>query len=348
MQPHFAATISGAFRMVPFATQPHDSSHPQWESWHARAQRLATLLPDFEIAAHYDTLQAVLELKARHDAVIVAHNYQAPLITAGVADFTGDSLAMARFAADSQARTIVVCGVYFMAESTKLLCPEKRVLIPNLNAGCSLAESITAHDVRGLRRRYPGVPVVAYVNSSAAVKAEVDVCCTSANAVAVAQGLNAPRLIMLPDRHLGHYVAQRTGLEVITWTGECEVHVKYAGADIAAYRREMNAVVLAHPECPSDVQQQADFVGSTSEMARYLSRHQPARVLLLTECSMADNVSLHHPAIQFLKPCNLCSHMKSITLDGVAQTLRNLSNEVQVDEAVAVRARRSLQRMLAH
>jgi quinolinate synthase len=330
----------------PMNTAFAPSVHLPAAALNAALYRLSAALPDAEIAAHYATIKRVLELKERHDAVIVAHNYQVPLITAGIADFTGDSLAMARYAAMSTAKTIVVCGVYFMAESAKLLCPDKRVLIPNLDAGCSLAESITAVQVRELRQRYPGVPVVAYVNTAAAVKAEVDVCCTSANAVAVARGLQSRRIILLPDRHLAEYVALQTGMDVISWPGECEVHAQYAGADIAGYRRDMQATVLAHPECPREVQQQADFVGSTSDMARYLSEHQPERVLLLTECSMADNVAMQYPNIQFLKPCNLCRHMKSITLQGVADVLGAMTDEVQIDEQIAVRARRSLQRML--
>ena len=314
----------------------------------ALSQRLARSVPEPEIALAWPLIERILELKQRHGAVVVAHNYQVPLITAGIADFTGDSLAMARFGADSTAQTIVVCGVYFMAESAKLLSPGKRVLAPNPDAGCSLAESVTAADVRLLRAQYPGVPVVAYVNTSAAVKAEADVCCTSANAVAIARSLGVRRLIMLPDRHLAGYVARQTGVEVIPWAGDCEVHVRYAGTDIASYRRDLQATVLAHPECPREVQEQADFVGSTGDMGRYLARERPARVLLLTECSMADNVALDHPEIEFLRPCNLCSHMKSITLQGVADALERLAPEVRLDPQLAVRARRSLERMLQH
>lgn len=321
---------------------------PPAPRWNSLRQRLAHLIPSPEIELNLPLLDRITALKARHDAVIVAHNYQVPLITTGVADFTGDSLAMARYAAHSEARTIVVCGVYFMAESTKLLCPDKRVLIPNLDAGCSLAESITAEDVRALRHRYPGVPVVTYVNTSAAVKAEADVCCTSANAAAVARSLGTPRLILVPDRHLAGYVAAQTGLEIITWPGECEVHARYSGIQIEDYRRAAQVTVLAHPECPRDIQERADFVGSTADMSRYLSTHRPGRVLLLTECSMADNVSVQHPGIEFLRPCNLCRHMKSITLAGVAEVLENACNEVHLDHTVAERARRSLERMLQH
>jgi quinolinate synthase len=309
--------------------------------------RLAHLVPEPEIALSYPLLERIAALKDKLGASVVAHNYQVPLITAGVADFTGDSLEMARFAARCDAEVIVVCGVHFMAESVKLLCPGKRVLLPSPDAGCSLAGSITAAGVRDLRRRHPGIPVVAYVNTSAAVKAEADICCTSANAVEVALSLRELRLIMLPDRHLARYVAGRTGLDVIAWGGECEVHAKYAGTDIAEYRASTGAVVLAHPECPQDVQEQADFVGSTSAMARYLGERRPERVLLLTECSMADTVSVAYPDIQFLRPCNLCGYMKTVTLERIADALQALRHDVTIDEAVAVRARRSLERMLA-
>lgn len=309
--------------------------------------RLRRVVPEAEIAVNLPLLRSIEALKAQHDAVIVAHNYQSPLIAAGIADFVGDSLAMARYAARCTARVIVVCGVHFMAETVKLLCPDKRVLLPNLQARCSLADSIDADYVRSLRQSYPGLPIVAYVNTPAAVKAESDVCCTSANAVAVALSLGVPSLIMLPDRHLARYVARETGLHIMTCHGQCEVHVKFSGTDIEAYRRDCAAVVLAHPECTADVQDSADFVGSTSAMGRYLEENRPRRVLLLTECSMADNLSLDHPEIEFLKPCNLCSYMKCITLFGVALVLEDLSNEIDVDAAVAQRARRSVERMLS-
>ena len=308
--------------------------------------RLGRLMPAPEIELALPILERIARLKADRDAVVVAHNYQIPLITNGIADFVGDSLAMARFAARSRARVIVVCGVHFMAETAKLLCPDKTVLSPNPLAGCSLAESVSAEDIRDLRRRHPDTPVVAYVNTSAAVKAESDVCCTSANAVAVARSLASPALIMAPDRHLAGYVARRTGLRVIDSGGQCEVHVRFSGAEVSAYRRDADAVVLAHPECPRDVQESADFVGSTGAMADYLAAHRPRRVLLLTECSMADNVSVGHPEIEFLKPCNLCHHMKSITLGGVARALASDDAGIHIDPALAERARRPIERML--
>jgi quinolinate synthase len=308
--------------------------------------RLAPVMPESEIVANWPDLGQILLMKADQDAEIVAHNYQVPLITAGIADFVGDSLAMARFAATSRAGTIIVCGVHFMAETVKLLCPDKRVLLPNLNARCSLADSINADYVHALRIAYPDLPVVAYVNTSAEVKAESDICCTSANAVDVARRLAVPRIIMVPDRHLAGYVARKTGIEVVNSGGECEVHAKYSGAQIAQFRRERNATVLAHPECSEDVQQRADFVGSTSAMIQYLHKTRPRRVLLLTECSMADNISIDLPGIEFLRPCNLCSYMKSITLSGVARSLQDGCNEIEIAPEIAGRARRAVRRML--
>ncbi|MGA2710152.1 MAG: quinolinate synthase NadA [Steroidobacteraceae bacterium] len=309
--------------------------------------RLARLMPEAEIMLNLPVLESIIDLKAEHDAVVVAHNYQVPLITAGIADFVGDSLAMARYATQCAARTIVVCGVHFMAETVKLLCPDKHVLLPNMNARCSLADSIDAEYVRMMRRSYPGLPIVAYVNTSAEVKAEADICCTSANAIAVARSFGVSRLIMLPDQHLAGYVARSTGIEVLSSDGQCDVHARYSGTDIAAYREDHDAVVLAHPECPVDVQIAADFVGSTAAMARYLREKRPRKVLLLTECSMADNIFLEHPDIEFLKPCNLCIFMKSITLGGVARVLEDGCNEIEIDAEIARRARVAVTRMLA-
>lgn len=319
----------------------------RWLDGRGLVARLAHVVPEAEIVLSLPLLDSIVALKRDRRAVVVAHNYQTPLITVGIADFVGDSLAMARYAAQCAAPVIVVCGVHFMAETVKLLCPEKTVSLPNMLAGCSLAASILPEDIRDLRARHPGTPVVAYVNTSAAVKAEADVCCTSANAVTVARSLRSPKIIMVPDRHLAGYVAAQTGLEVVSSQGQCEVHAKYAGVDIDGYRAASGAVVLAHPECPQDVQQHADFVGSTSAMADYLTERRPRRVLLLTECSMADNVAVNHPEIEFLKPCNLCSYMKAITLEGVELVLQDRSNEIVIDAALAERARRPIERMLA-
>jgi quinolinate synthase len=309
--------------------------------------RLGHVVPDAEIELGLPLIQQILDLKAQHEAVVVAHNYQVPMITSTIADFTGDSLAMARFAARSKADTIVVCGVEFMAETVKLLCPDQRVLLPSRTAGCSLAESITAPDVVELRHRYPGVPVVAYVNTSAAVKAEADICCTSANAVQVTLSLCCPQVIMVPDQHLAGYVARRCAVEVIPWSGACEVHVGFSADDIRDYRRATDADVLAHPECTAEVQAQASFVGSTSAMVDYLKAVRPRRALLLTECSMADNVAVACPEITFLRPCNLCRHMKSVTLESVTEALHCMEPAVEISTAIAARARRAIERMLA-
>ncbi len=317
------------------------------EDWKSElATRLERVMPSPEVSLCLPLIEEIRALKAQTGAVIVAHNYQVPQITAGVADFTGDSLAMARYAARTDAATIVVCGVRFMAETTRLLCPNRRVLLPAMDAGCSLADSITAADVRALRGQYPGVPVVAYVNTTAAVKAEVDICCTSANAVEVVESLAAARVIMLPDRFLASYVASRVQCEIIPWAGACEVHERFTAADIAPFLNS-NVVVLAHPECPEDVQKAASFVGSTTAMSDYLIRTKPARALLLTECSMADNITVDHPGIHFERPCNLCPHMKRITLERVRDSLRDGTTEIHIEPMIAARARLPLERMLA-
>jgi quinolinate synthase len=294
-------------------------------------------------------IEAILALKRERNAVILAHNYQTPEIFHTVADIVGDSLALAREAAATDAEVIVLAGVHFMAETAKLLNPDKTVVIPDLRAGCSLAESITAEDVRMLRARYPGVPVVTYVNTSAAVKAESDICCTSGNAAKVIASLGTPRVIMLPDEYLAKNVAaQVPGVEVIAWSGRCEVHERFTPQDIRDLREgHPGVVVLAHPECPPEVVAQADFAGSTAAMADYVGEHKPARVALVTECSMSDNVALQHPDIEFVRPCNLCPHMKRITLPGIRRALETLTHEVGIDEELAQRARAAVERMLA-
>jgi quinolinate synthase len=294
-------------------------------------------------------IEAILALKRERNAVILAHNYQTPETFHTVADIVGDSLALAREAAATDAEVIVLAGVHFMAETAKLLNPDKTVVIPDLRAGCSLAESITAEDVRMLRARYPGVPVVTYVNTSAAVKAESDICCTSGNAAKVIASLGTPRVIMLPDEYLAKNVAaQVPGVEVIAWSGRCEVHERFTPQDIRDLREgHPGVVVLAHPECPPEVVAQADFAGSTAAMADYVGEHRPARVALVTECSMSDNVALQHPDIEFVRPCNLCPHMKRITLPGIRRALETLTHEVGIDEELAQRARAAVERMLA-
>ena len=290
-------------------------------------------------------------LKREKNAVILAHNYMTPEIFHGVGDYVGDSLGLAKEAARSNARIIVQAGVHFMAETSKILSPDKTVLIPDLRAGCSLASSITGADVRLIKQRYPGLPVVTYVNTSAEVKAETDICCTSANAVQVVEEAarlwGVDRVIMIPDAFLAKNVARQTHIGIIAWKGRCEVHERFTAADIlevkAAYP---DAQVLAHPECPPDVLEVADFAGSTAAMNDYLLRTKPRRVVLVTECSMADNVAADAPDTEFLRPCNLCPHMKRVSLENIYDALLHNRYEVTVDPAIADRARLAVQRMI--
>ena len=294
-----------------------------------------------------DPVSAIQQLKQTRNAVILAHNYQTPDIYHGVADITGDSLYLARQAVEVEADVIVMCGVHFMAETAKILNPQKTVLIPDLRAGCSLADAITAEDVRVLRQRYPGVPVVTYVNTTAAVKAESDVCCTSANAVKVVESLGVDRVIFLPDTYLGQYVASQTNVDIILWDGCCEVHERFTAQEITEYRQQYPAIdVLAHPECPPEVLAAADYVGSTSGMIQYVQQKQPAQVVMITECSMSDNVAVENPQVEFIRPCQLCPHMKRISIGKVYRTLLNMEFEVTVDATVSQRAQRALQRMI--
>jgi quinolinate synthase len=293
-------------------------------------------------------IAAINRLKRQRNAVILAHNYQTPEIFHGVADIVGDSLQLAREAQRAEADVIVVCGVHFMGETAKILNPARRVIVPDARAGCSLAESITAADVRALRERYPGVPVVTYVNTSAAVKAESDICCTSSNAVAVVESLGAPRVLLLPDEFLANYVASKTDVEIIPWHGHCEVHERFRAIDVEQLRDgDDGVVVIAHPECPPDVIAAADFAGSTSAMIDFVRDHQDRRVVMLTECSMSDNVAVQFPNVEFVRPCNLCPHMKRTTLPKILRSLETLQDEVLVDEPVRIRAQRALEAMIA-
>jgi quinolinate synthase len=311
-------------------------------------RNLAGVLPDFEIAAIKPVIDEIEALKIERRAVVLAHNYMTPDIFHGVADLRGDSLALARMAAATEADVIVMAGVHFMAETAKILSPGKTVLIPDLRAGCSLAESITGADVRLLRQRYPGVPVVTYVNTSADVKAESDICCTSGNAVAVVESLGTDRVIFLPDQYLGRWVASQTGVEVILWEGSCMVHERFTGEQLRNYRKDHPGIrVIAHPECPPDVLAEADFVGSTAGMISWVEKNRPPRVVMVTECSMSDNVAAEVRDVEFVRPCNLCPHMKRITLAGIADALRHMRHEVRVAPAVAERARGAVARMLA-
>jgi quinolinate synthase len=310
-------------------------------------ERVKTVIPAIEWPVLAPYIKAINDLKKVRNAVILAHNYQTPEIFHCVADITGDSLQLAVAAAKSDADVIVQCGVHFMAETSKLLNPDKRVLIPDVRAGCSLAASITGADVRLLRERYPGVPVVTYVNTSADVKAESDICCTSSNAVQVVESLGADRVIFLPDQYLAKWVASQTQVKIIAWTGACEVHERFTGAEIREYREANPGVqVLAHPECPPDVIAEADYTGSTSKMTSWVLKNRPSRVLLVTECSMAANVAAEAPDVEFIRPCNLCPHMKRITLPKILDSLLTLRDEVTIDPAVAGKARAAVERMI--
>jgi quinolinate synthase len=311
-------------------------------------ERVRRVMPKAEWLSHQADVEAILELKRRRNAVILAHNYQTPQIFHGVADIVGDSLALARKAIDVEADVIVLAGVHFMAETAKLLNPEKTVLIPDMAAGCSLADSITPQDIALLRQAHPGVPVITYVNTSAAVKAASDICCTSGNARKVMESLGVPKVLMIPDEYLAQNVARETNVEIIAWHGHCEVHELFDAQDVRDLREAHPGItILAHPECPPEVVAEADFAGSTAVMSDYVSEKKPARVVLLTECSMSDNVAVDHPDVDFIRPCNLCPHMKRITLGNIRQALENNLHEVTVDPAIAADARRAVERMLA-
>ncbi len=310
-------------------------------------ERVKHVIPAIEWPVMAPYIKAINDLKKVRNAVILAHNYQTPEIFHCVADVKGDSLQIAIAAATSDADILVQCGVHFMAETSKLLNPDKLVLIPDTRAGCSLAASITGADVRLLRERYPGVPVVTYVNTSADVKAESDVCCTSSNAVEVVEAMGADRVIFLPDQYLAKWVASQTKVRIIAWTGACEVHERFTGAEIREYRDANPGIqVLAHPECPPDVLAESDYTGSTSKMTNWVLKNRPAKVLLVTECSMASNIAAEAPDVEFVAPCNLCPHMKRITLPKILDSLVYLKDEVTIDPMIAVRARASVERMI--
>ena len=310
--------------------------------------RLDNVLPEVEIAALTPLIEEIEQLKIERNAVVLAHNYMTPDIFHGVADLTGDSLALARLAAETDADVIVLAGVHFMAETAKIVSPNKTVLIPDLDAGCSLADSITPADIALLRERYPDAPVVTYVNTSAAVKAACDITCTSGNAVAIVESLDANQVIFLPDQYLGRWVASQTDKEIILWQGSCEVHERFTGEELREYRKDYPGVqIIAHPECPTDVLEEADFVGSTSGMINWVRSEAPDRVVMVTECSMSDNVAVESPETEFVRPCNLCPYMKMITLSGIRDSLRDMQHEVQVPDDIAAGARIAVERMLA-
>lgn len=310
-------------------------------------ERVKHVVTPMEWVHYAPIVKAINELKAKRNAVILAHNYMTPEIFHCVGDFRGDSLQLAKEAARVDADVIVQAGVHFMAETSKLLSPDKTVLIPDPLAGCSLASSITSEDVRALRAAYPGVPIVTYVNTSAAVKAECDICCTSSNAVKIVESLGVPRVLLIPDQYLAKYVQTKTKVEIIAWKGACEVHERFTGEEMEAMRAaEPGLKIIAHPECPPDVIQASDFTGSTAAMIDWVKTKRPAKVMLVTECSMASNVAAEAPDVEFIRPCNLCPHMKRISLENIYEALLYNRYEVTVDPTVAAKARRAVERMV--
>ena len=310
-------------------------------------QKVKNFIPEVEWAVYEPLVEKINKLKKEKNAVILAHNYMTPEIYHCVADIVGDSLLLAKESQKAKADTIIMCGVHFMAETAKILNPDKKVLIPDTKAGCSLAESITGEDVRLLKQKYPGLPVVSYVNTSADVKSETDICCTSSNAVEIVESLGVEKVIFLPDEYLAQNVAAQTKVGIISYKGTCIVHERFTPEEIREYRKNYpGIVVLAHPECPPDVVAEADYTGSTSKMSNYVKDKQPKKVLMVTECSMSDNVAIENPDVEMIKPCNLCPYMKKITLQGIYNSLVNGTEEVRLSKAVMDKARLSIKRMI--
>ena len=308
--------------------------------------KLSGSIPEIEWMVHAPYIYEINKLKRKKNAVILAHNYQTPEIYHGISDFSADSLALAVEASKTKADIIVMCGVHFMAETAKLMSPNKKVLLPDMRAGCSLSSSITGDDVRELKKKNPGIPVVSYVNTSADVKAETDVCCTSANAVKIVNSLGVKKVIFLPDDYLAKYVASQTDVEIISWKGTCEVHEKFTDTEINEIRMKNPEIkVIAHPECPPDVINASDFAGSTSGMIKYVKDNQPKKVMMVTECSMSDNIQVDNPNVEFIRPCNLCPHMKRITLPKILDCLKNETNEILMSDETIQKARKSVERM---
>jgi len=308
--------------------------------------KISKVVPEIEWKVHAPLIYKINKLKKEKNAVILAHNYQTPEIYHGIADFSSDSLALAIEASKTKADIIVMCGVHFMAETAKLMSPNKKVLLPDMNAGCSLSSSITGKDVRLLKQKYPGVPVVSYINTSADVKAETDVCCTSANAVKVVESLKVEKVIFLPDEYLAKYVASNTKVEIISWKGTCIVHEQFTAKEINYVKKQNpGIVVISHPECPPDVIKASDFTGSTSGMSEYVKKNQPKKVMMVTECSMSDNVQVENPKVEFIKPCNLCPYMKKITLPKILDCLEKENNEIIIPNNLIKKARLSVERM---
>jgi quinolinate synthase len=311
-------------------------------------QKVSKVIPEIEWAFHAPLIHKINMLKKEKNAVVLAHNYQTPEIFHGIADIAADSLALAVEAKKTDADIIVLCGVHFMAETAKLMNPSKKILLPDMGAGCSLAASITGKDVRMLKEKYPSVPVVTYVNTSAEVKAESDICCTSANAVRVVESLGVDKVIFLPDQYMAKYVQTKTKVQIISWVGTCIVHERFSAHEIKDIKKQNpEIVVLTHPECPPEVIASSDFTGSTSGMSQYVKKNQPSKVMLVTECSMSDNVQVENPNVQFIKPCNLCPHMKTITLPKILDCLEKETNEILIPEVISRKARKAVERMVA-
>ena len=309
-------------------------------------QKISKAVPEIEWPSHAPYIYEINKLKKEKNAIILAHNYQTPEIYHGISDFSADSLALAVKAAKTKANIIIMCGVHFMAETAKLMSPNKKVLLPDMSAGCSLSSSITGEDVRSLKKKYPGVPVVSYVNTSADVKSETDICCTSANAVKIVNSLGVKKVIFLPDDYLAKYVASQTDVEIISWKGTCEVHEQFNDEEINEIKKNNPGIkVIAHPECPPDVIKASDFTGSTSGMIKYVKDNQPEKVMMVTECSMSDNVQVDNPNVKFIRPCNLCPHMKKITLPKILDCLKNETNEILMSEEIINKAKKSVERM---
>ncbi|WP_318337974.1 quinolinate synthase NadA [Defluviimonas sp. D31] len=334
------ATLADHYDLAPSLDLAESQRHI-----HARMDRV---LPFADWAIHAPYVAAINRLKKERNAVILAHNYMTPDIYHGIADHVGDSLQLAIKATEVEADVIVQCGVHFMAETSKILNPSKTVLMPDMAAGCSLAESITAEGVEEMRRRYPGAPVVSYVNTTAEVKAASDICCTSANALQIVEAMEGETVIMTPDRYLAQNVANQSSKKVVFWPGSCIVHELYTAEDLRAYRaHDPEVKILAHPECTPEVVAEADFTGSTAGIIKWVHDHKPAKAMLVTECSMATNISDELPEVDFARPCNMCPYMKKITLEKVLYALHTMTGEVEVEAGVAARARVAVEKMIA-
>jgi quinolinate synthase len=311
-------------------------------------QKISKVMPEIEWSVHAPYIHKINQLKKEKNAIVLAHNYQTPEIYHGIADVAADSLALAIEAAKTKADIIVMAGVHFMAETSKLMNPKKKILLPDMNAGCSLSSSVTGEDVRLLKKKYPGVPVVSYVNTSADVKAETDICCTSANAVKIVESLGVKKVIFLPDDYLAKYVATQTNVEIIAWKGICMVHDQFNEKEINDIREKNPGIkIIAHPECPPDVIKASDFAGSTGGMINYVRDNQPKKVMMVTECSMSDNIQVENPNVEFIRPCNLCPHMKKITLPKILDCLENETGEIIMDKETIRKARIPVERMTA-